>query len=124
MSRNNKIFLGIITLLPVLGTLAFMIYLFSMVFDIIIEIPEGTEPDLEMIFGNIFILVGLGVTLGLFSIGVTIYYIIRASNNYALEQNLRIIWIIALLLTSGFGSIVYWYLYIWKPDEKSTVRTN
>lgn len=120
MSKNSKLFLGIMTFLP----LVFMgLYMFS----IVALLRNITDPSFhehpDAIAINIMPMMAyIGIT-ALISIGLLIYYIIHISRNpkfkTGAQSNSMILWILIVLLTGFLGMLAYFIVEIWpeKPDE-------
>ncbi|MDG2247221.1 MAG: PLDc N-terminal domain-containing protein, partial [Flavobacteriales bacterium] len=116
MTRTAKIFLGIITLLPYVLLVLYVLSFFQGVINISSQAPtEDASP-------SVFLLsMGLSaVTLLLFvllSIGLFIFYIVDVLNNKRLDKNQRLIWIFVLITTSHLGNLIYWFFQIWREED-------
>ncbi len=124
MNHSSKILLGIITFLPIVLTGLILSAALTLVFQ---EVSSGThlqEADPAFLFGNVFYIIGLASIIGLLSVGLMIFYIIHVLNNKAIDKTLQVVWILILIFTSGIGTMVYWYMNIWRdpaPSSKSMV---
>ncbi len=121
MSKNGKIFLGVLTFLPIISllmTIGFMVNAFSIV-------QTNGAPDAEALsdsFRGLLILTVIGIFL---SIGLLIYYIIHAVNNKKLTDNERVIWVILFIFISNIAFIIYWILRIWQDkSDTNMLSTN
>jgi hypothetical protein len=56
----------------------------------------------------------------LLSIALLPLYIILAVKSSALDQTMRIVWIILICMMGMFAMPVYWYLYIWRGAPPTT----
>ena len=113
MSKNNKILLGILTFLPVLGlflSIAFMISAFKTI------AIEGA-PDAVMLSGSLQSAVMIIAFFAILSLGLLIYYIIHAINNKALSSDERVVWILLFVFISQIAVIIYWIMKIWNVKE-------
>ncbi len=60
---------------------------------------------------NMFLVLVIGTSL-LFILG-TVYFVLHAAQNPLLENgDMKIVWILIIILLSGIGSLVYWLLEI------------
>ena len=113
MSKNNKILLGILTFLPVLGlflSIAFMISAFK-------TIANEGAPDAVMLSGSLQSAVMIIAFFAILSLGLLIYYIIHAINNKALSSDERVVWILLFVFISQIAVIIYWIMKIWNVKE-------
>jgi len=113
MSKNRKLWLGVLTFLPLLG-IALYIIGFFVVFIGISEMQQTENPvdflgtwvgGFGLLFTSLFVAI-------ISSIGVMIYYIIHAVNNKSFSENERLIWILVLVLANGLGNFIYYFVVI------------
>ena len=112
MKKSTKIWLGVLTFLPFLLTLVYMIYFFSFFFKNIIELEhnqEGFPIEFFQSFSVMFLIIMLAIIIKLI---VMIYYIIHVSNNPKNENNTKIMWIVLLTLVGTITSIIYYFVEI------------
>lgn len=117
MSRQKKIWIGVLTISPLIFLILYFVFFFGFFFNIIAQAESGQEPNPELLMGFfaiVFIFIGLAVVLSFASL---IYLIIHASNNPRLEGNDRTIWIVIIVLAGLVGNIIYWYVKIWSDPE-------
>ena len=113
MSKNSKIFLGILTFSPLLYIVFFVFFMFiSMFFSMSGNHDHGPGPF--MFFPFIFLLHMLAMLLIL---ALWIYYLIHVTRNQALDSNNKTMWILIIVLGSFIGSIAYFYVNIWKDPK-------
>lgn len=117
MNQSGKIALGIVTAIPIILAGIIVSSTIGMVLEMVETIPEHGDVAPMMLFGDMFYLVGLTTITGLLAFALMIYYIIHAINNKNLDKNLQVIWILILIFASGIGTIIYWYLNIWKDPK-------
>lgn len=115
MSRSSKLFIGILSFLPIvlLFVLLFMILRLLPTF---IEWNDNYEPapqEVFSLFGPIFI---LGMGMGLLSIGLLIFFIMHLVRHKAMDSTERIIWILVFLFAGIIGYPIYWYMRVWKDE--------
>jgi ATP-dependent Zn protease len=60
----------------------------------------------------------------LLSIALMPLYIILAVKSSALDQTMRIVWVILICMLGMFAMPVYWYLYIWRGAPPTTSVPN
>ena len=121
MSKNTKIVVGILTLLPLIGILFYI----GLVISFIGTQGDGFAPDGAGLSKNIIwmvVMLGLSILLG---IGLLIFYIVHAVNNKKLDSNERIMWILLFVFVSTIAFMIYWVLRIWqeKDSEVPTTRS-
>jgi type II secretory pathway component PulF len=118
MSRSSKLFIGILSFLPIV--LAFV--MFFMVLRLIPTFIEWSnngdnyEPatqEVFSVFGPMFI---LGFGMGILSIGLLIFFIMHLVRHKAMDSTERIIWILVFLFAGIVGYPIYWYMRVWKNE--------
>jgi len=117
MSKNKKIFLGILTLLPVVFLIIYVFAMFFSVFGFMHMAQNGHQPSEEAIFGtfaSVFVLFGF---IFLSTIGLLIFYITHAARNPKFSDSDRLLWILICVFAGFIGFIIYWYIHIWKNTE-------
>lgn len=118
MTKSKKLWLGILTFLPSIFLIFYLITFFTMFMDLNPQEIEEASPFVFFSdFGIVFLFLILAAFLG---IGIMIYYIIHAAKNKAFSENNRLLWIIVLIFASGVGSIIYYFVNIYSlPTENS-----
>ncbi len=119
MTRSKKIFLGILSVMPIILTIGLLIYLFTGFIPQMVTLDQqyGNNVPPMAVLSNVFGFVLYAIILSLFHLGLLIYFIIHAINNKAVKSEERIIWILVFIFVSTVGFIIYWAIRIW-PDEK------
>ena len=118
MKNSTKIWLGILTFIPLLFFAFFFVSFFTV---LITQIPElennnGEFPIvfLKSIFGSIlFLIVAI-----IIKIGLMIYYVIHASDNIKNDNTKKIMWILILVFIGTIGSILYYFMEIYPSGNK------
>ena len=112
MSRSTKIFVGILSFLPILLT-AYLFIAFFIEFTNNWGNPNPTFDSPLMLgeFGLFFFMVAGILVL---SIGLLIYFIIHVAKNKKTDSTERAIWILAFVLGGSICFPIYWYMKIWK----------
>jgi hypothetical protein len=121
MSRNGKIMLGILTLMPYLliGT-----YLFTMTFFIHDFTPVQYGKIPFPLMTNVVWLLFILIIAGLLCFGLLVYYIVHVHDNQELGQNEKTTWVVCMLLLSGIACPLYWYNRIWKTHDMLSMATS
>lgn len=115
MSSGTKTLLGILTFLPVLGIILFMVFYIQF----IVEFSGSTRYYGDNPFDDslpttfITFIAVLVVTL-IISLGMTVFYCIHASRNKALSSDMRLAWILINVFGGVIGHVIYYFSYITK----------
>jgi hypothetical protein len=122
MSKQGKIFLGVLSFLPlVLITIYFLMFLnvFTTSFS---QTTQKNGPPVFVLSGWNELLVTIALFIVL-TLGLLIYYINHAISNERIEGSDRVLWVLVFLLAGIFAYPVYWYIKIWKrPDAVGQTR--
>jgi hypothetical protein len=124
MTRNKKIWLGVLTFLPVAFLVLYFIAFALMFVGVFSTMESGGEPNPTFFIGNFVILFLLIMIAAVLSIGLMIYYIMHITNNSKFDSNQRLMWILIMVFGGMIGFCVYWYLYIWKEDNGQLTMDN
>lgn len=114
MSRSSKLFIGILSFLPIILLVVFFIMIFSM-FHVFFE-WDKYEPAPQEVFSTMAPLFVLGFGMGILSIGLLIFFIMHLIRNKAMDSTERIIWILVFLFAGIVGYPIYWYMRVWKDS--------
>jgi len=118
MSRSSKIFIGILSFLPI-------VLVFVMLFMVLRLIPtfiewgnnshnyEPAPQEIFSVFSPMFI-VGFGMAI--LSLGLLIFFIMHLIRHKAMESTERIIWVLVFLFAGIVGYPIYWYMRVWKNE--------
>jgi len=119
MKKSTKLWLGILTFLPVIFISVFL-FLFITLFLSNIYNFENIENNLRvdfirsMIISFIFLVIAVIIKLGLL-----IYYVIHVSDNQKNDSTKKIMWILILVFVGTIGSIIYYFMEILPlPDNE------
>ena len=114
MSRSSKLFIGLLSFLPIILTAVLFIVMF-MQFNTFLEWENRDPAPQEMFntFGSFFL---IGIAMFLLSIALLIYFIIQLVRNKKMDSTERAIWILAFVLGGIICYPIYWYMKIWKED--------
>lgn len=114
MSRNSKLFIGLLSFLPVMLLIVLFIFIFNLI-PTFIE-WDGNDPDPYTVFDVMKPIFILGFGMALLSLGLLVFFIMHLVRNKKVESNERIIWILVFLLAGIAGYPVYWYMRIWRDE--------
>ncbi|MEO5681322.1 MAG: hypothetical protein ABIQ88_01710 [Chitinophagaceae bacterium] len=115
MSKSRKMLLGILSFLPIVLLLVYIVTFFSFFLTIFRHAQQDNVLP-PLIMENIIWMVLLSILMALCSLGLLIYFIIHAVNNKVIDSTERIIWILVFIFAGMAGFPVYWYMRIWKTD--------
>jgi ABC-type multidrug transport system permease subunit len=119
MSKNSKIFLGILTILPLIGLLLTL----SLFFSAFLNLNRRGAPDAVALSNNIGSMLIITVILTFLSLGLMIYYIVHAVNNKSISNDERLIWILLFIFLSHITFIIYWVMRIWNDNNNNLYNT-
>ena len=111
MSQENKTVSGILSFLPLVAFIAYMIVFFSFIFNVMPELDRNPSEE-EIIFPYLFNMIIFAIILGIVSLGVLVYFIIHAVNNKTIDGTERLVWILIFIFTGMVGFPIYWYMRI------------
>jgi hypothetical protein len=109
MTKNQKIFIGILSFLPIIFILICITAMIFVMRDLMLH--GAPDPTVFAGFAPFFVLMALS---SLLSFALLIYYIIHAVNNTNISSNERIVWILVFIFAGVIGFPIYWYMRIWK----------
>lgn len=122
---NNRTLQGFLALAPLVSLVFIFVGYFVFIFSLISNSSQlENKPDdfpTEILGGIavIFIFIFLSVIISLLSL---IYFIIHAAKNPNLEQNnMRLVWILIIVLVSGIGNLIYWIAEIQTKKTKPII---
>jgi hypothetical protein len=107
MQKPGKLFVGALTLWPLIYMVLFFIFIFST----ILFPPEPTEGGFQPIFAMIF---GLHLLTMLIIMGLTVFYMVDVFRNNRVDKDKKVLWAVVIFLGNMIAMPIYWYLYIWK----------
>jgi hypothetical protein len=91
----------------------------------IIYIPFFVAFTIAMSFATnypapLLILFPLYMLTGLINLGLTLFFVIHAIKTIDPKDDMRIIWVIIILLVGILANPVYWYLNVWRDKKKGS----
>jgi len=114
MSKSSKIFIGILSFLPVLVTAGLFVTMFLDFTNSWGDLETDSAPS--MMFQNFRLFFLLMMGLFVLSIGLLIYFIVQVVRNKKMDSTERAIWILVFVLGGAISYPIYWYLKIWKEE--------
>jgi len=116
MTRKKKIWIGIFTIAPIAMLL---LYVFGLlIFGAMIALGFFNEDSIAMFvsFGVLAAIMFIAAGMATF---IWIYLLVHASGNKKFNNDDRMVWILVIALTHLVGTIIYWYMHIWKDNSES-----
>ena len=123
LSKAQKIGIGILTFMPILCFIGYIVSFFAIVFGSI-GTASGFESDGPP--DNFFIGFGLAMVFMLlmivFGLASLIIHVIHVTKNQKLKEqnNGQLIWILVIILANGIGGIIYYFMEI-LPEPKESL---
>lgn len=114
MSRSSKLFIGILSFLPIV----LLLVLFAMIFSLFPTFVEWDryDPAPQEVFSSFAPVFIVGFGMGILSLGLLIFFIMHLIRHRGMDSTERIIWILVLLFAGIIGYPIYWYMRVWKDD--------
>lgn len=116
MKKSTKVLLGILSFLPILFIIIYFVGFFTVLITQIPELEQNTGEIPTTFLSSIFGLLLFLILAGIIKLGLTIYYIIHASENPKNDSNKKIMWILILIFFGTIGNVVYYFLEIYPID--------
>jgi len=115
MSRSSKLFVGILSFLPIVLLLVFFFMFFSMIPEFMRW--EDRDPDPYEVFDTFMPVFLTTIFMSILSLGLLIFFIMHLVRNKTMDSTERIIWILVLLFAGIIGYPIYWYMRVWKEGS-------
>lgn len=126
LSKAQKIGIGILTFMPILCLIGYLVSFFSIFIGTFSEIandpPSTVAPEVFFSrFAIIFVFLIIMMVSGLASL---IIHIIHVTKNEKLKQqsNGQLIWILIIIFANSIGGIVYYFMEI-LPEPKAPLNS-
>jgi uncharacterized membrane protein len=116
MSKSIKIVVGLLTLLPLVGTIFYLWFFFRMFTSIV---TNADAPDAIAMGDNFASFFSMLLFMMAFNIGLLIFYIVHVVKNKALTSDERLMWILLFIFISFISFGIYWALKIWGEADKT-----
>ena len=123
MSTSAKIVLGVLSFLPFIFLLGYFVWFIGLFVSMIGTTGLGDANPGEMpgyFFSNMIWMIIWVALMGIFSLGLLIYYIVHVVNNKAIDSNERLVWILVFIFANMMGFPIYWYMRIWRNTPRTT----
>lgn len=121
MSTGSKVFLGIMTFLPIVAVIALIIFWVSFIVSVV-DAPYSASNDQEMTQGFIKFGIGIAVT-ALLSIGLTIFYAVHAWRNQRMNESNRTAWLLINIFGGTIAHLIYFFMHI-TPKHAEPIEKN
>lgn len=119
LTKNQKVLVGILHFLPVIGFLTYFIFLFSFIFGNIQNFEHQSNQEIPVeFFKGFFAAFAIIILTVLISIGIKIFDIIHLTkSNKNDTKNKILMWVLLFIFTGVISEIVYYFLEI-LPEKK------
>ncbi|MBT8394345.1 MAG: hypothetical protein HKO81_05415 [Flavobacteriaceae bacterium] len=125
MSSSNKVWLGILTFLPFVLFIVYLVLFFTLFLGSIHQLEQSHHDDFPIHFiRDIFIVFIPLITAIIISLILTIYYIVHANSNVKNDTAKKIMWTIILIFVSWVGCLVYYFVEILSSTKTNQVQVN
>lgn len=122
MSRNMKIFLGILSIASFLVIPFMLMYMFLGFIPEMISLEnQGIDPTPQDIFGSLGVFIAAMVFLALTSVGLFIYFVVHLMQDPSATSETRVLWVLLLFFFSNMAYPFYWFFRIWQSNEDQAV---
>lgn len=111
----GKLVAGLLTMLPLVLFVLFIIAMFGGLYNPDPLTIEGNKPNLMLL--NLGYAMLLLVLFAITSLAMTVYYLVHIVNNQRLEGGQRLFWALFTLLMGPLGCLLYWVFQIWREDD-------
>ncbi len=112
MNKRNKIFLGILTFLPIIYIIFFVLFI---IFNLIFSFEgKSFKLGLEKYFITVFLLHFLTMFI-VFSLFIV--YLMNIIKNERLDQTHKLLWAILIFVGNIIAMVAYFFIYIF-PERK------
>jgi hypothetical protein len=114
MSRSSKLFIGILSFLPIVLFIVLFVMIFSL-FPTFVE-WDRYDPAPQEVFSSFAPVFIVGFGMGILSLGLLIFFIMHLIRHKGMDSTERIIWILVFLFAGIIGYPIYWYMRVWKNE--------
>lgn len=111
MSRSSKAFIGVLSFLPIVLLIVFLVMFLRTLPGFVEWDHDPTAQEVISVFGPVFF---LGVLMGILSLGLLVFFIIHLVRNKNMDGTERVIWVLVFLFAGLVGYPIYWYMRVWK----------
>ena len=114
MRKWTKVFFGSAIVLPIIYLVVFIVVFWTVFFDL----RAIEDADLEYLFRSLFV---AHTIMMLWLLGLIIIYITHLFKTKRISTEKKPLWAAMLVFGHLFVMPVYWYFYIWRDGDSSTV---
>ena len=114
MSRGSKLFIGLLSFLPILLLFVLLFMIFRL-FPTFIE-WDNYDPTPQEVFSRFAPIFMVGIFLAILSLGLLIFFIMHVIRHKVMDSTERIIWILVFLFAGIVGYPIYWYMRVWRNE--------
>lgn len=124
MSKSKKIWLGVLTFVPLLFVVIYLVLFFTVFYSVFeLSAAHGASDELPSGFiFNFMLLAVLIIIASLTGLGIMIYYALHANKNPDFNSSQKTMWILLLILVGSVSTIVYYFMYILPDREKERIE--
>ena len=113
-SRPVTIFIGILTVWPIVYFCLFVGFMFFSFSAMTASTPKPPSFDLFKY------VIPLHLLTMLLMFALTAVYVIHAFRTDRIADNQRVLWVVVLFFGNMIAFPIYWYLYLWRPSAASS----
>lgn len=120
MSTSKKIWLGILTFLPFVLFIVYLVLFFTVFIGNIHHLEQTQHNDefpVALIQSIVLVFIPIFIA-SILSLAIMIYYIVHANNNPNNDSGKKIMWIVILIFVSSIGCVVYYFVEILPSNNK------
>ena len=96
MSKSRRLLIGVLSMLPLLLVAVYTFMIFS-IFISAVHHHGQVDALPEIMMNHMVAIVVVGLSLGLFSLALLIYFIVHVINNPAIDSTERLVWILVFI---------------------------
>ncbi|HKK46272.1 MAG TPA: hypothetical protein VJ964_12175 [Balneolaceae bacterium] len=115
MNKPTKIFLGVLTFLPLIVGIAavgYVIYQF-------VSIMATQNPYMPMmLFAYMGYIIPFLFLFGLFDLALIIFYLVHIGRNNILDSEKKFLWMVVVITLNGIAMPIYWYVHVWNSKSE------
>jgi hypothetical protein len=120
MKKPAKVLLAAATVWPFLYMILFFLFIVSSIF----LMPRGGSPEGGAFPALFMIIFPLHLLTMFLIMGMTIFYIVNVFRNDRVEKDKKVLWVLVLFMGNMIAMPIYWYLYIWREANESSLTSN
>lgn len=119
LSKNQKILIGVFTVVPLILSLVLVAWIFFEGVQIIERIEaSGNEPSIAMLMSFMAPVIVASVVLSIIGMVLLVIYMVHIVKNDRLDMGMKILWIVMIFLLGNLAMPVYWFSEMWEGKEE------